>query len=414
MKNNYINVLLISWSGLIGWIINYSYHPFMLQYMTLEEFGQFWSLVGLFSILAVLTSGIGLFLTREVSRNISQPWHIKNILFSSMKFFWSIGLGLFLVYILLSPIIANFLHIELHLVQLIGIVIVNWFLGVGVGSSLTWMRKYEFIGLSGITSPITKFIIGWICVSLGLGILWAVLGFIISGVLSFIWSLTFVLYTLAHAKRTGNSQEVYQTFKKNLHSISHFLWVSLFFALLMNGDIILARHLLSWEQAGVYAGVSIVGKFLLYILLSIETVYYAQIMEHERAQLPMHLVRNALLLMTWVSLWAYGVNYFVGTYILGFLNPTLADYREVYLLILVYYCLLAFISIFSKVLIGWWVYRLNFILMALCVCLFFTIYFSHTSDIHSFTTLLVTNIITWFLAIGWLFFYEVKKHWSFN
>jgi len=41
MKNNYFNILLISGSGIVAGGINYLYHPIMLKFLSLEEFGTF-------------------------------------------------------------------------------------------------------------------------------------------------------------------------------------------------------------------------------------------------------------------------------------------------------------------------------------------------------------------------------------
>jgi hypothetical protein len=164
------------------------------------------------------------------------------------------------------------------------------------------------------------------------------------------------------------------------------------------------------DVAWAYAWVSIVGKFLLYMLLSIETVYYGQIMEHEKPVLPFHLVRNSLCLMWGIALLAILVNYFIGSFVLAILNPELVQYGQVYITMLVYYSFLAFISLFSKVLVGWWVYRVNFLMLILYISLFATLYFSKITQLETFAMILVWNIILGFFMIGWLFFVELTQH----
>jgi len=87
-KNNYINILLISGSWIIGWLINYIYHPIMLKYLTIEQFWEFGSLVWMFNILGILTTGFVLFLNREISKNINNKEKIKFIFYESIKLFF--------------------------------------------------------------------------------------------------------------------------------------------------------------------------------------------------------------------------------------------------------------------------------------------------------------------------------------
>lgn len=50
MKNLFY-VALIGFSTVIGGVINYLYHPLMIQYLSIDEFAEFESLVGVFNIL---------------------------------------------------------------------------------------------------------------------------------------------------------------------------------------------------------------------------------------------------------------------------------------------------------------------------------------------------------------------------
>lgn len=136
------------------------------------------------------------------------------------------------------------------------------------------------------------------------------------------------------------------------------------------------------------------------MLLSIETVYYGQIMEHDRAKLPIHLVRNSLSLMVCVATLAIIANVFLGAFVLSFLKVGLSDALHIYLLMLAYYALLAFISIFSKVLIGWGIYRLNIILAVLCTTMILTLSFFGNTGLEAFVLVLVSNAALGSIAIG--------------
>lgn len=189
----------------------------------------------------------------------------------------------------------------------------------------------------------------------------------------------------------------------------NYLLVSLFFALFMNIDIILAKNIFSAEQAWIYAGVSVLWKFLIFMFLSIETVYYWQIMEYKKENLPNHLIKNPLVLITVWSISALVVNYFIGWFILNILKAELAEYTKIYLLILGFYSLLAFISFFAKILIWWGKYWVNYIFWILSILLISFAYLFWQSSLENFV---YSFIISWSIGvflIWYMFFYELKK-----
>jgi hypothetical protein len=73
----------------------------------------------------------------------------------------------------------------------------------------------------------------------------------------------------------------------------------------MNADILFAKNIFDPNLAGIYAGIAIVSKFLIYLLLSIETVYYSQIMELSKKVVPLRYFIEPILIMsalTFISL----------------------------------------------------------------------------------------------------------------
>lgn len=121
----------------------------------------------------------------------------------------------------------------------------------------------------------------------------------------------------------------------------------------MNADILFAKHFYSPEAAGIYAGVAVLAKFLIFFLLSIETVYYGQIMEHTKMNLPKKLIFEPIIIIVVSTLVSLFGAYFVSGYLLTFLKAELAGQESLFLLLIVYSALLAVVSFASKVLIGW-------------------------------------------------------------
>jgi hypothetical protein len=157
-KNNYINILLISWSWIIGGLINYAYHPIMLNYLTIEEFGVFWSLLWMFNILWILTIWLVLFLNKEVSKNIDDTWKIKSIFYESTKILFIISIFVYCTFLLFSNIIWEFLNIkDSLLIYIVWISIILWFLGVSENAVLRWLKKFEYLSIISVLAPILNY-----------------------------------------------------------------------------------------------------------------------------------------------------------------------------------------------------------------------------------------------------------------
>jgi len=408
-KNNYLNVLLISWSWIIGWLINYAYHPIMLNFLTIEEFWVFWSLLWMFNILWVLTVWLILFLNKEVSKDVDNKWKIKFLFYESSKILLMLSILIYIIFLLFSWIISNFLNInEIWLIYIVWIAIIIWFLGVSENAVLRWLKKFEFLSIVSVISPLFKLILWFILVFLWFKIYWAIIWFILWGLFSLFVSFIYLYKYFKNTKQIWNTKDLISDFKNSKKDIINFFFVSLFFAILMNIDVILAKNLFDETTAWIYAWLSVLGKFLIFLLLSIETVYYGQIMEHKKEKVPKNLIKNPIFLITIISIVALIFNFFLWEFILKFLKEELANNLYVYLLILVYYSFLAFISFFSKVLIGWNKYLVNYIMWFLSILLIVLI-FSFWNSLVNFVCCFIFVWVLGTLITWWLFYKEYKS-----
>ena len=108
----------------------------------------------------------------------------------------------------------------------------------------------------------------------------------------------FLVYRhLQHIPGERNTNIFLQDLKNQKYELMGFILNSVFFALLMNSDILIVKNIFDAKIAGRYAALSVIAKFLLFLLLAVETVYYSQVAEYEKSQVPLHLLRNPLLLI---------------------------------------------------------------------------------------------------------------------
>lgn len=410
MKNNYFNIAVVSGGMVLGGIFNYLYHPFMLQFMSLEDFGTFGSMMSIFNLVGVIATGVILFLNKEVSKNITNISKIKFIYITMLKYMFWVWCILFLLFVLLSPMIASYLNISgISYLVLVGSTIVISLLAAVIMAILRGMKKYEYIGFYQALWPILKMITWVILVYLWYNIYGAIWWVILSGILWLGISLLFLRNIFKQYDATGNSKELLQDFHKNKESIFQFFIVSLFFAVFMNIDVILAKNIFSPTQAGAYAAIAVLGKFLIFLMLSTETVYYGQVMEYSKKTVPKQLIINPLMVLSIIAGGAIFTNLLIGDFVLSILKSELTQFYYIYILSLFYYGLLAYISFFSKILVGWDSHKGNIVLWLWTIGLIISIYTIWSASLEAFVYCFIT--VGWIttMALGYIFYSEWKK-----
>jgi O-antigen/teichoic acid export membrane protein len=208
----------------------------------------------------------------------------------------------------MSPWIADYLRLPVSLVILTGITIVISFASGAASATLQGMRRFRFLACMGIVGPVVKLLCGLLSVWMGYHLFGAIGGFVVSGGILCLGSILYASALFRTIPEKGTTQELVRHCMTSWRSLLDFVLVSVGFALLMNIDVIIARNIFDDQTSGLYAGLAVFAKFLVFLLLSIETVYYGQIMEHRGKAFPKHLGRNALLLMSITSIAALASN----------------------------------------------------------------------------------------------------------
>ena len=389
MKNFY-SVLLIGFSAIIAGAINYLYHPLMIRYLSISEFAEFESLVGIFNILWVLTAGVSLFLVKEIAKNSKNLPLVKSIFQYSNILLLGVGCFSYLLFALCSPFIARFLKFDSVIpVLLTGVIILFSFQGTVVWAVLQGLKRFKFIALGGILWAFFRLSFGLVFVYFGFQLFGAIGWVIISGALVFFLNFFYAWSILEKEEAGGNLNTLKKDLKKDSLHIFHFFLLAFFLAILMNMDVIFAKNLFDANTAWVYAGISVIAKFLIFLWWSIETVYYPQIMEHQKEEVPKHFLVNSFFMLLLLSVIALVFNYFFGGMILEVMKKWLSEFSNLFLSLLVFCGLYTFINLYSKVLIGWKIYTINAVLWVLLTFFIALLVFLWNISMYMFIALFI-------------------------
>jgi len=409
LKNkNLFSVLILTTSTFLVGVLSYAYHPIMIRYLDLKQFAEFESLIWIINLLTVIVTAISLFLVKELSKKSNEK-KIKVMLNIALRKLWFLWLSLYILYILFSPILANFLHIEN-----IWVVILTWsvifisFLSLYQNSFLQATKEFKILAWINLLNPIFRIFFWIILIYLWFNVFWAIWWFIIAFILLFIIRFFIVKnkskkYISEDVDEKNLEQEIISDFKSQKYQIFHFFLSSIILAILMNIDILFAKHFFEPEIAGTYAWISIIAKFLVFVWMSIETVYYPVLTTEKNIDKKKIFLLSSLYFI--MTLWALWFFYLFWEKILYIFKPWFEQYLDLLYLIIIYCWALSLLNFIVKILIAFNKYILNYILIFLLfICIILLYKFTNNSMynlINIFNILIWVSLMSWFLYL-WL------------
>jgi len=383
MKKNLINIIYIWLSVFIAGIINYVYHPIMLKFLSIEDFAKFGSIVWIFNILWVLVWAIGLFIVKEISQD-KEDKKLKTIINFWKKELFLLWIVLYFLFLVLVPFLSSFLKIDNFLIfAVVWTTMIFSFLWIVFGAFLQAKERFKTIAVLNIIWPIVKLSF-W--VSLVLFWFWiygAVWWFIFSQVIWLILSFFIVYKYLKSIKQNEffNKNNLIKDFKKDRLQILNYFLASLILSILMNADIIFAKHFFDETTAWTYAWVSIIAKFVIFLAMSIETVYYPVIVSEKNINKKKIMLVSLLYIFVWISS-IVGI-YFIWEFVLNILKDWFWNYLNLLYLIVIYCILLALLNFLMKIIIAFKRFKINYISYLLFAIFVFCLYVFVNNSIYN-------------------------------
>ncbi len=266
----------------VGSLTGYVFHLIAARSLGPKDYGVLDSLISLIYQLSIPLATISLVIVKYVSSFKGQG---RKEAISS--FFWKINQKLFfllpvalILMVFLTPWITNFLHLPSP--SLFILIFIAFLLNIFITVEKSFFQGlvlFEKLTLVGILEGLFRLVLVVILLSLGWGLMGTVFPFLLTGVFSF-FLCSFFLRTLWRGERTEPIPEK----KEMLAFVFPAFFTNLGITLLITSDIILARHFLSAEQAGLYAALSTLGKIVFFTASPVIGVIFPMISEAHAAK----------------------------------------------------------------------------------------------------------------------------------
>jgi len=246
--------------------------------LTVEGFGILASAVSLVSLIAIPAGAIIPTIVNFAGSHFAKEDYgsVKALFLKIIKPLLAVSIFMFLCFIIFAGFIGNFLKIEdRSLIVIVGIIVAFTYIGTISSALLQAKLAFKYISFLNLIGSISKFSIGAGLVLLGLGVRGAVWAVFMSGLIPSIIGFVYL--------KSVFISKISRTSKINFKSILSYGIPSSLAILgmtsLISTDILLVKHFFNPLQAGVYAGLSLVGKVIFFFTGSIGHVMFPLIVK---------------------------------------------------------------------------------------------------------------------------------------
>lgn len=285
--------------SLIFGILNYAFYPIMGRLLTVSAYGEVQILISLFNQLAIFLTVLN-----QVTVNIVAVHKDKKT--SVISELEKVGVGISLVVCLFAALLAKPISSFFHLTSTIPllVILIAFLITVPLTFRTAYLRgiqKFGLVSLVAIVGSALEIGFAVILVILGLGATGALCGLVLSQ------TVTYGYASYVVRNNNGSKPKITSYFSKPQWNVlrpefkySLFVLVlSLFTSLIPNLDVLTVKHYFNPQTAGLYSGVSVVARSVLYITGSLSGVLLPML-SSQRVGLSEHskrtLVKSLLLL----------------------------------------------------------------------------------------------------------------------
>lgn len=254
-------------------ILNFIFNIFMGRVLSVSDYGILASLNSLILIFALVAESFvptvvhfaGTYFAKgEIEK-------IRGIWFQANKIAVFLGGLSILFFTFFAKNIGNFLNINNNiLIFLVGIVVFFGFMGSLNRGILQARLSFKYISFISAFSAVIKLGVGIVLIFLGYKVFSAIYGFLLSFIVLYILIFIPIIKFL---KTSGNQSSLTSITK--LLSYGAPASIALFsLTFFITSDILLVKHFFPAKEAGIYAGMSLIGKVIYFFTAPIITVMF--------------------------------------------------------------------------------------------------------------------------------------------
>lgn len=290
-------------------IFSFLFNLFLVRKFATSDYGTYISLISLVTLITFFAQSFSAIFVKFAASFFAEEKidhaaaFYKRIIF--LMFFIS---GVIFIFLLVfSSLIGNFLHFEnTNYVLISGIIIIFTYLSIANEAFLRSSLKFKYLSFLSFLGSLIKLISGGVLVILGYKIFGALIGVLLNSTVLFLLGGFPFLYLLKKRKSVINFS-MKPIFKYAIPASLTILASTSF----ISTDIIMVKHFFSPHTAGLYGGLSLIGKVIFYFTYPIPIVMFPLIIKRHTRGIAFHSLFYLSLLMVLVSGFLITLFYFI-------------------------------------------------------------------------------------------------------
>ncbi len=267
------NVEQVGFASTIISVLNIVFQIIISRTLGPEGYGEIETLLTINSIILVALAAIALIVTRFISFYKTREQYDKMRFLANwaFTFFFLMGMAFFVITVLCSRIIAEFLNIpDYQVIIVFGLLIWISFMVPIIEGILRGLQNFKQWGVYKVTEATLRVALAILALIIGLRIRSILLAMTVGSLFAIFLSIKVLRsHYIAKASRF-DLQEIYAF-------IFPVFVACLFIALLSNMDLILVKHIFTAQEAGFFAAAGMIAKIVFGIAFAVGTVMFPKI-----------------------------------------------------------------------------------------------------------------------------------------
>lgn len=289
--------------------IYFLFNLFMTRNLTVADYGAMASLLSLTTMFGLVAGSFvptlikftgPFFVTNDLGA-------IKGIYKKIFSLLLVLGLLVVTFFIILAEQIGSFFNIqEVHLIPLVGVMIGFSYLMLINTVFIQAKLSFVFLSVFNLFSAITRMVSGVVLVLLGFALSGAIWANVISTIIPYLASfipLGFLFKYYKQEKEFSVSEMFVYGVPASLTMIA--------FTSLITTDIILVKHLFDPHSAGLYSGISLVGRVIFFFTAPIGTVMFPLVIQKRTKNERYHSIFELALALVFLASLCLTIFYFL-------------------------------------------------------------------------------------------------------
>lgn len=287
---------IIFFGSLVGSFINFIFNLLMTRYLSVSDYGILLSIVSLFTLATIPAGAVNPMVINFAGFYIAknEMGKLRDLFFKILKFMSFIGFVIFAFFLIFSNSIGSFFRINSQLLIIFtGFMVFVTFVGIVNNALLQAKLLFKFMTFINFFSALAKLLFGIGLVFLGYAVGGAVFAIFMSLLIPY--AISFIPLRSIFSNKVSESKiDIKHLFLYGAPAAITVFGLTSF----ATTDIILVKHFFDPVQAGLYAGLSTVGKVIFFFSAPIGLVMFPLIVQkHAKEEDYNHIFKFALFLV---------------------------------------------------------------------------------------------------------------------